>query len=88
MWINGVRRHSVFCFVKILNANFDWRGGYTMDKILQVVEQVNSYINNIVWGWPMIKEALAKRNKNIVLWAVRPVCVHWLTTASDFFGSR
>ena len=25
-----------------------------MDKFLQVVAEVNSYINNIVWGWPMI----------------------------------
>lgn len=43
-----------FYFVKILNADCGWRGGYTMDKILQVVEQVNSYINGIVWGWPMV----------------------------------
>ncbi len=25
-----------------------------MEKILQVVEKVNSFINGIVWGWPMI----------------------------------
>lgn len=25
-----------------------------MDKILEVVEKVNSYINGIVWGWPMV----------------------------------
>ena len=25
-----------------------------MDKILEVVEKVNSFINGIVWGWPMI----------------------------------
>ncbi len=25
-----------------------------MDKILEVIADVNSYINNIVWGWPMI----------------------------------
>ncbi len=25
-----------------------------MDKVLQVVEEVNAFINNLVWGWPMI----------------------------------
>ncbi len=25
-----------------------------MDKILQAVEKVNSFINNLVWGWPMV----------------------------------
>ncbi len=25
-----------------------------MDKILEVVEKVNSFINGIVWGWPMV----------------------------------
>ncbi len=25
-----------------------------MDKILEVVEKVNSFINGLVWGWPMI----------------------------------
>ncbi len=25
-----------------------------MDKILQVVEKVNTFINGLVWGWPMI----------------------------------
>ncbi len=25
-----------------------------MDKILQVVEEVNSFVNKLVWGWPMV----------------------------------
>ena len=25
-----------------------------MDKILEVVAKVNSFVNGIVWGWPMI----------------------------------
>ena len=25
-----------------------------MEKFLEVVEQINSFINGIVWGWPMV----------------------------------
>lgn len=25
-----------------------------MEKVLEVIEKVNSFINGIVWGWPMV----------------------------------
>ena len=32
--------------------------------------------------------ARAKRNKTIILWAVRPVCVQWLTTSAIFLEAN